>query len=69
MVVRCLICKVWFDDEFRSTICLHDTFPANDGQNNFEFHEDSYLSETEPPTDRDWELSPESCLSNPEETT
>ena len=37
-----------FDDEFRTTICPHEAFAANDGRNNFRVHEDAYLS-TDPP--------------------
>ena len=34
MIVKCEICKARFDDEWRTTICPHETFPANDGRNN-----------------------------------
>jgi hypothetical protein len=40
-----------FDDEFRWTICPHETFAANDGHNNFAHREDSYLSDF-PPRER-----------------
>lgn len=54
MIVKCNNCSMYFDDEFRSTICPHETFPANDGLNNFEIHEDAYLSD-EPLTGKnDW---------------
>lgn len=43
MIVRCDKCNLKFDDEFRTTICPHETFAANDGRNNFKHHEDSYL--------------------------
>lgn len=45
MIVQCPTCFALFDDEFRLTICPHDTFAANDGQNNFAHHPESYLSE------------------------
>lgn len=41
MIVKCVACKMYFDDEFRSTLCPHDAFPANDGSNNFTVHEDA----------------------------
>lgn len=44
MIVKCLDCNAYFDDEFRSYVCPHDTFAANDGNNNFAYHDDSYLS-------------------------
>jgi len=43
VIVRCQECARAFDDEFRSTICPHKTFAANDGANNFAHHTDSYL--------------------------
>ena len=46
MIVRCADCNRTFDDEFRSTICPHKTFAANDGQNNFAHHPESHLSPT-----------------------
>lgn len=48
MIVQCPKCRVWFEDVYRSTICLHSAFLANDGQNNFTVHENAYLS-TQPP--------------------
>lgn len=44
MIVQCQTCSRSFDDEFRSTICPHDTFLANDGQNNFAHYPDSYIT-------------------------
>ena len=45
MIVSCTYgCGARFDDEFRSTICPHNTFAANDGQNNFAHHPEAYLS-------------------------
>lgn len=44
MIVRCKQCQMYFEDCYRSTICPHDPFPANDGNNNFEVHNDAYLS-------------------------
>ena len=48
VIVRCDQCYMYFDDEFRSTICCHDAFLANDGKNNFAVYTDSYLSLDEP---------------------
>lgn len=50
MIVQCQCqdCLRWFEDAYRSTICPHDTFAANDGENNFEHHPHSYLSHVEP---------------------
>lgn len=45
MIVQCDECELWFDDEFRSYCCPHDAFPANNGDNTFEVHEDSYRSD------------------------
>ena len=44
MVVRCPKCGARFDDEFRTTVCPHATFAANDGHNNFAHHPESELS-------------------------
>lgn len=44
MIILCDKCKRSFDDEFRDTICPHETFAANDGKNNFAHHPNSYLS-------------------------
>lgn len=44
MISQCLDCGARFDDEYRSFICPHVAFPANDGNNNFTIHENSYLS-------------------------
>ncbi len=44
MIVRCEECKKYFEDEFRSYVCPHYTFAANDGNNNFAHHPESYLS-------------------------
>jgi hypothetical protein len=41
MIIQCQKCKMFFDDEFRTTICPHDTFPANDGNNSFAHHPES----------------------------
>jgi hypothetical protein len=42
VIVRCASCSVHYDDEFRYTFCPHDTFLANDGQNNFRHYPESY---------------------------
>lgn len=44
MIIQCEECKLYYDDEFRKTICPHKAFLANDGQNNFKIYEESYLS-------------------------
>ena len=43
MIVRCSACLLKFDDEFRSTVCSHEPFPANDGTNNFVIHYEAVL--------------------------
>jgi hypothetical protein len=43
MTVICKKCGALFDDEFRWTFCPHETFAANDGQNNFRHHPEAYL--------------------------
>jgi hypothetical protein len=44
MIVDCVYgCGARFDDEFRTTICPHETFAANDGRNNFRHHHGAYL--------------------------
>jgi hypothetical protein len=48
MIIRCDTCSRYFDDEFRSTACPHDTFAANDGNNNFSHHPESWLSDYDP---------------------
>ena len=44
MTVRCSTCGRYFDDEFRLTYCPHDTFAANDGNNNFAHHPEALLT-------------------------
>lgn len=48
MIVQCALCSPYFDDEFRWTICPHETFLANNGSNSFAHHPESYLSEFAP---------------------
>lgn len=36
-------CGARLDDEFRTTVCPHETFAANDGGNNFRHHPEAYL--------------------------
>jgi hypothetical protein len=43
MIVQCPQCGLAYNDEFRWTICPHETFAANDGKNNFHHHPESYL--------------------------
>lgn len=45
MIVKCEKCGKRFEDEFRRTICPHDTFLANDGQNNFTIYHDAHLED------------------------
>lgn len=44
MITTCNLCKATYDDEFRLTICPHNLFPANDGQNNFRLHTESVIT-------------------------
>lgn len=46
MILKCETCKKHFDDEFRVTYCPHNTFSANDGDNNFRHYPESYISDT-----------------------
>jgi hypothetical protein len=51
MMVTCHYgCGARFDDEYRSTICPHKTFAANDGRNNFAHHPEAFLSSPPPST-------------------
>lgn len=49
MIIYCPNCPMKFDDEYRSTICPHHTFPANDGRNNFAHHPEALLTEKKMP--------------------
>lgn len=49
MIVQCKDCRTWFEDVYRNTWCPHDAFAANDGNNRFRRHTDSYLSDEAPP--------------------
>jgi hypothetical protein len=53
MIILCPVCLSEFDDEFRSTLCPHATFPANDGRNNHKHHPKAYLS-SDPSTERSY---------------
>ncbi len=44
MVVTCPKCGARFEDEYRTWVCPHDTFAANDGQNNFAHHPEALLA-------------------------
>lgn len=48
MIVQCEKCKKYLDDEFRTTVCPHEAFRANDGANRFAYHHESYLSAKSP---------------------
>lgn len=43
MIVQCGKCNLYLDDEFRTTVCPHKAFNANDGANHFRVVEESYL--------------------------
>lgn len=43
MIVECPDCHAVFDDAYRWTFCPHNTFAANDGNNNFRHHVESLL--------------------------
>jgi hypothetical protein len=45
MKIQCSKCNARFDDEFRTTICPHETFAANDGRNNFAHHPETPLDD------------------------
>lgn len=49
MILQCDACQRWYDDEFRRTYCPHTTFPANDGNNNFQEYPRAYLADVPPP--------------------
>jgi hypothetical protein len=45
VIVDCIYgCGARFDDEYRTTICPHGTFAANDGRNNFQHHPEAFLN-------------------------
>lgn len=48
MIIKCPDCPKYFDDEFRDTVCPHNTFLANDGRNKFKHYPDSWLDNYEP---------------------
>ncbi len=50
MIVQCPKCRMYYEDSYRWTICPHQTFAANDGANNFAYHDESYLDK-EPPSE------------------
>jgi|HubBroStandDraft_2_1064218.scaffolds.fasta_scaffold357458_2 hypothetical protein len=48
MIVQCDKCKMYYDDQFGLTLCdpatgCHQTFAANDGQNNFKHYPESWF--------------------------
>ena len=47
MIIECPDCRRAFEDEYRSHLCPHETFAANDGRNNFAHHPGAYLSALE----------------------
>lgn len=47
MIVTCPQCRRGYDDAYRWTFCPHDTFAANDGENNFAHHPESYIGPVE----------------------
>jgi hypothetical protein len=44
MITKCARCRAEFEDNYRSTLCPHRAFPANDGSNNFVIHHDAHLT-------------------------
>ena len=56
MIVDCRICSAKFEDEYRSWVCPHDAFAANDGKNNFTVHDEAYLSKSSEIYDADYFL-------------
>jgi hypothetical protein len=48
MIVQCEKCQRYFEDVYRSYVCPHDAFPANDGHNNFRVHNEAYIGNTAP---------------------
>ena len=42
MIIQCNKCKMYYDDQFRLTICPHNTFSANDGWNYFRHYPESW---------------------------
>lgn len=48
MVVQCHKCNKYFEDEYRTYVCPHKAFNANDGFNNFSINNDAYLSKHPP---------------------
>lgn len=57
MIVKCQHCPMWFEDSYRTTICPHDTFAANEGANNFRHHAEAYLGNRpyRSENDKDWD--------------
>jgi RecB family endonuclease NucS len=55
MIVKCEKCEARFDDQFRSTVCPHDPFPVNNGDNTFTVHHDSFYV----PADKPWYDAPQ----------
>lgn len=56
MIVECPECHGRYDDTYRWTICPHGTFAANDGQNNFAHHPESYIDAPDYPRKPDGTL-------------
>ena len=48
MIVLCDGCGMWYDDEYRWTICPHQTFAANNGNNNFVHNDQAYIGAAHP---------------------
>ena len=57
MVITCSKCGARFEDEYRTTVCPHDAFLANDGHNNFAVHHDALLVPAKPLNDGDFALT------------
>jgi hypothetical protein len=48
MIIKCLKCNQYYDDEFRVLDCSHVVFLANDGQNNFKYYHGAWLADHPP---------------------
>ena len=58
MIIQCEKCIMYYDDQFRLTICPHNTFNANDGQNNFRHYPESW-HHVQMPSENEAKIYPE----------
>lgn len=49
MIVQCVKCSKYYDDEWRITSCPHYAFLANQGDNTFRRNDSAYLDDAPPP--------------------